>query len=114
MITGVHTMFYSSDVDELRKFIKDKLGFSYFDAGGGWLIFDLPEVKIGCHPSVDRPGKQSGVHEISLYCDDIDATVAELKGKGVVFDGEITKQEYGRVTSFTMPGGVKVDLFQPF
>ena len=27
MIKGVHTMFYSSEAEELRAFIKDKLGF---------------------------------------------------------------------------------------
>ena len=114
MIKGIHNMFYSSEAEELRVFIRDMLGFPFTDAGGGWLIFDPPEVKIGCHPSVDRPGKQSGVHEISFYCDDINATVAELKSRGVVFNGDIIKQEYGLVTSFTMPGNVKADLFQPF
>ena len=29
MIKGVHTMFYSSQVEELRAFIRDKLQFSF-------------------------------------------------------------------------------------
>ena len=51
MITGVHTMFYSSKPDELRAFIRDKLGFAATDVGGGWLIFNLPEADLGCHPT---------------------------------------------------------------
>src|SRR2546425_243274 len=50
MIKGVHTMFYSSKADELRAFFKDKLGFPFTDVGQGWLIFDLPEADLGCHP----------------------------------------------------------------
>ena len=56
MIRGVHTMFYSSDADGLRSFLRDKLGFSFTDVGGGWLIFDLPEAEMGCHPADDRDG----------------------------------------------------------
>ena len=35
MISGVHTMFYTSEPEALRVFIRDKLGFSYTDVGGG-------------------------------------------------------------------------------
>src|SRR5436190_9823865 len=41
MIQGVHTMFYSSRPEELRAFLRDKLGFTFTDVGDGWLIFDL-------------------------------------------------------------------------
>ncbi len=51
MIRGVHTMFCSSEPEKLRAFIRDKLGFPYTDAGEGWLIFDLPEAEMGCHPA---------------------------------------------------------------
>jgi hypothetical protein len=50
MIKGVHTMFYSSEAEELRAFIRDKLQFPFTDSGEGWLIFDLPEADMGCHP----------------------------------------------------------------
>ena len=51
MIRGVHTMFYSSEPEALRAFLRDKLGFPATDVGGGWLIFDLPEADMGCHPA---------------------------------------------------------------
>ena len=113
MITGVHTMFYSSEAAELRKFISEKLGFTSTDVGDGWLIFDLPDAELGIHPT-DYPGHPpSGTHNISFYCDDIHATVADLKARGVSFDSEVSDQGYGLVTRFTMPGGVSVDLYQP-
>ena len=53
MIRGVHTMFYSSEPEALRAFFRDKLSFTAHDVGGGWLIFDLPEADLGCHPAGD-------------------------------------------------------------
>ena len=113
MITGVHTMFYSSKPEELRAFIRDKLGFSYTDVGEGWLIFDLPDAEMGCHPAEAQDGKRSGTHDISFYCDDIKKTVADLKARGVEFTDGIIDAGYGLVTHFKMPGDLEVQLFQP-
>jgi len=38
MIRGVHTMFYTSQPEALRAFLRDKLGFPATDVGGGWLV----------------------------------------------------------------------------
>ena len=113
MIKGVHTMFYSSEPEAVRAFLRDKLGFSYTDVGDGWLIFDLPEAEMGCHPSDESAGARSGTHNISFYCDDIQKTVAELKARGVEFTDQITDQGYGLVTHFKMPGNFGVQLYQP-
>ena len=116
MIKGVHTMFYSSEPEALRAFLRDKLGFSNFcDVGGGWLIFDLPEADMGVHPSDERGehGQPAGTHDISFYCEDIQATIVELKDRGVEFDGEVVDAGFGLATRFTMPGGVRAQLYQP-
>ncbi|HEX9794223.1 MAG TPA: VOC family protein [Planctomycetota bacterium] len=115
MIKGVHTMFYSSQPDELRAFLRDKLGFPFTDVGEGWLIFDLPEADMGCHPAGDPADgdSPSGTHYLSFYCDDLKATVAELRAKGVEFLDEIADAGYGTVIHFRMPGDVKVQLYQP-
>jgi catechol 2,3-dioxygenase-like lactoylglutathione lyase family enzyme len=114
MIRGVHTMFYSSEPDAFRAFLRDKLGFtSYTDVGGGWLIFDLPEADMGCHPADPAEGAPSGTPNISFYCDDVEKTVKELKGKGVEFTAPIADHGYGLVTFFKMPGDINVQLYQP-
>lgn len=116
MIKGMHAMFYSSEQEALRAFLRDKLGFTTFsDVGGGWLIFDMPEADMGVHPSdpTGAAGEPPGTHDISFYCDDVHATVAELKGRGVVFDGEITDAGFGLAIQLQMPGGVRVQLYQP-
>ncbi len=115
MIKGVHTMFYSSEPEALRAFIRDKLEFTFTDVGDGWLIFKLPEADMGCHPSAEKAedGRPSGTHDISFYCDDIEQTVAELKERGVEFTEGVEDAGFGLVTHFNMPGNVRVQLYQP-
>jgi predicted enzyme related to lactoylglutathione lyase len=111
MIQGVHAMFYSSEPEALRAFLRDKLRLPFTDVGEGWLIFDLPSGDLGVHPTEGAP--RSGEHNVSFFCDDIEATVAELRDRGVAFQGGIEDRGYGLVTSFEMPGGVRVELYEP-
>jgi hypothetical protein len=113
MIKGVHAMFYTSQAVALRAFIRDKLGFTCTDVGGGWLIFDVPEAEMGCHPAEESGPKTSGTRDISFYCDDIEQTMVELRSRGVVFTEGITDASYGRFTRFEVPGGFQVQLYQP-
>lgn len=113
MIRGVHSMFYSSQAEALRAFLRDKLGFSATDTGGGWLIFQVPEADMGCHPAEAADGRPSGTHAISFYCDDIEKTVAELTARGVEFTKPVQNQGWGLVTSFRVPGDFELQLYQP-
>jgi hypothetical protein len=112
MIRGLHAMFYSSKADELRAFLKDKLGLNATDVGGGWLIFDAPEADLGVHPT-DGKEPPSGTADISFYCDDISQTVSEFKSRGVEFTEDVSDHGYGLVTHFKVPGDFVVQLYQP-
>lgn len=111
MIRGLHGLFYSSEPEQMRAFLRDKLRLPHTDVGGGWLIFDLPEADLGVHP-VDA-STPAGTHDVSFYCDDIAGTVAELRARGVEFKMDPADHGYGYVTYFTMPGGVEVQLYEP-
>jgi catechol 2,3-dioxygenase-like lactoylglutathione lyase family enzyme len=115
MIQGVHTMFYTSEAEALRAFIRDKLGFPYIDAGDGWLIFDLPRADMGCHPTdtADPKAPPSGTADISFFCDDIEGTIRELQEKGVEFTEAVKDVGYARSTRFRVPGGFTVQLYEP-
>ena len=112
MIRGMHGMFYSSQAEALRAFLRDKLGLSGTDVGEGWLIFDAPEADLGVHPT-EGSEVPSGTPSISFYCDDIEQTVAELKAKGVEFTQGVEDQGYGLVTFFKVPGDFQIQLYQP-
>jgi hypothetical protein len=112
MIRGLHAMFYSSQAEELRAFLRDKLRLPSTDVGAGWLIFDPPESDLGVHPT-DGEQVASGTADISFYCDDIEGTVRELRARGVQFVDGIADQGYGLVTHFSVPGGFKIQLYEP-
>ena len=86
--------------------LRDTFGWTNVDAGGGWLIFALPPAEVAVHPSDDA------AQGLSLMCDDLGATMAELADKGVEFKGEPHDERWGRVTTMVLPGGVEVLLYQ--
>ena len=107
MITGAHILLYTPEAEALRGVLRDVMGWSYVDAHDGWLIFALPPAELAVHPG-DSPR-----HELSLMCDDIHATVAELREKGVEFRGEPKAAGFGIQVTMVLPGGVEVMLYQP-
>jgi predicted enzyme related to lactoylglutathione lyase len=117
MITAVHTLVYADDADAARAFFRDVLGWANVDAHGGWLIFKTGPSELGVHPAASEPGGQDWSarqhHEISLMCDDITATVAELTAKGAEFTQEITQARFGQMTRLRIPGAGEMTLYQP-
>lgn len=133
MITAVHTLVYSDDPTATRAFFKDVLQWPFVsegrqgDGGSGqdsgsadpaeWLIFRTGASELGVHPtSWEHEGQQGGApthHEITLMCDDLDATVAELTGRGAVFRDEPTDMGFGRGVMLQVPGADDLLLYQP-
>jgi catechol 2,3-dioxygenase-like lactoylglutathione lyase family enzyme len=116
MINGFHTLIYSDDADTTRAFFRDVLDWPWLDAHGGWLIFKTPPSELGVHPTQGENFEQLSrvpYHAASLMCDDIEATVAELRAKGVEVADRIEDQGYGLVTSITVPGAGWMQLYQP-
>jgi len=108
VITGVHALIYSQQAEAVRAFLRDTLGWSHVDSGDGWLIFAMPPAEIAVHPT---EGQLST--ELYLMCDDIGATVEELRAKGVRFEGAVEDQGWGRLTMIRLPDGSKLGLYQP-
>ena len=107
MIAGAHTIVYADDADAARAFFRDVLGFEAVDAGDGWLIFALPPGELAVHPGSD------GGHELFFMCHDIEATVDELRGRGVEFASPVSDEGWGLLTRFRVPGAGEIGLYQP-
>ena len=112
-IVGAHMLLYTPEADALRAMLRDVFRFKSVDAGGGWLIFALPPAELGVHPSGDPANKSASVHQLSFMCDDIAATIEELKSRGVHFDSGSREEEFGIVAMMSLPGNVKVMLYEP-
>jgi hypothetical protein len=106
-ITGAHVVLYSPEADALRRVLRDVFGWDHVDAGDGWLIFALPPAEVGVHPGA-RPS-----HELTLMCDDLDATMAVLRGKGIEFRGEPQAAGFGVTVTMMLPGDLEMMLYQP-
>jgi len=107
MITGAHIVIYTKDPEADRAFFRDVLKFSSVDAGHGWLIFAMPAAEAAFHDS-----DQNGHHELFLMCDDIAATLQDLKSKKVKVSGVI-QQRWGKLATLTLPGGGNVGIYEP-
>jgi predicted enzyme related to lactoylglutathione lyase len=108
MITGVHAIIYSPAAEEVRTFFRDVLEFPSVDAGQGWLIFALPPAELAAHPT-----EGTSSHELYLMCDDIHATIDELKRKGADIAGPVADRGWGLLTTLTLPGGTELGLYEP-
>ena len=107
LINGAHVIIGSNDPDADRAFLRDVLGLESVDAGGGWLIFGLPPAEVAVHPG------ESDWQQLYLMCDDLEATLEELRGKGVHVKPEIQQQRWGRLATIVLPGGGELSIYQP-
>jgi catechol 2,3-dioxygenase-like lactoylglutathione lyase family enzyme len=109
MIAGAHTILFAPDADAARGFLRDVLELDAVDAGGGWLIFALPPGEIACHPAEGGPAST----ELYLMCEDVEAARAELEGRGVEFTAPVSKEAWGLLTRFRVPGYGELGLYEP-
>jgi predicted enzyme related to lactoylglutathione lyase len=105
---GLHAIIYSTAPDKDRQFFTDVLGLSSVDAGGGWLIFTLPPAELAVHP--DETG---GRAELYFMCEDIEATLAALRQKGVKVLGEVSEQRWGLLATIGLPSGAALGVYEP-
>ena len=110
MITAVHALLYADDADQARAFFRDVLDWPAVDAGGGWLIFKTGPSELGVHPTDHGLGQH---HQISLMCDDLEATVADLRAKGVEITQDVRDDGFGLTAMFAVPGGGEMMVYQP-
>jgi hypothetical protein len=108
MIIGAHVLIYSGSDERDRAFFRDVLGFSSVDAGRGWLIFALPPAELAVHPA---EGDEH--HELYLMCDNLEATMKQLNGKGAEFPLPVKTERWGRVTSLKLPSGALLGIYEP-
>jgi hypothetical protein len=111
MITGAHAIIYSSEADEVRTFISDKLGLSGVDIGGGWKVFAMPPTELAVHPI--EGDDLSGRVELYLLCDDVNATIKEFENKGVQVIQPVRDEGWGLLTALRLPGGAEIGLYEP-
>ena len=107
MISGAHSIIYSSNPDADRAFLRDVLKLPHVDVGGGWLIFGLPPAEVAVHPS-----DGNDVHELYLMSDDIEGFAGEMAAHGIGC-GPVLDRGWGLLVELSLPGGGKLGVYQP-
>ena len=108
MITGMHAIVFSAQAKEVRAFFADVLGMPSEDAGGGWSIFALPPAELAVHPA-----EGATRHELYLMCDDIQATLSELREKGAEVAQDVSDQGWGLLATIRLPDGSELPIYEP-
>ena len=112
-ITGAHMLFYTSEPEKVRAIFRDVFKWKTVDVGDGWLIFRMPPAELGIHPA-EGPTYEGGMrHQITLMCDDLTATMADLRSKGIAVLGEPKDEGWGITVMLGLPGDVEVMLYEP-
>lgn len=107
MINGAHIVIYTKNPEADRAFFRDVFKFSSVDAGHNWLIFAMPPLEAAFHDS-----ENNDQHELYLMCDDIAATLEDLKSKNVKVS-DVSERPWGKVATFTLAGGGKIGVYEP-
>ena len=120
MITACHTLIYSDDADATRAFFRDVLKLPHVEDAGsgiGWLIFRTGPSELGVHPTRSehegRVFESPRQHLVSLQCDDVETTKAELEARGAVFTSSIADEGYGLATTVAVPGADDLMIYEP-
>ena len=113
-------LIYSDDPEATRAFLRDVLGWpsvGQSPSEGSWPIFATGPSEMGVHPTrVEWEGQvmeSSRHHEISLMCDDVEATRAELEAKGATFSSPVVDRGFGLTTMLDVPGADPILLYEP-
>lgn len=116
-------MIYSDDAPATRAFLRDVLQWPFVVMGDdesdpdAWLIFRTGPSEMGVHPTYyaweGKEFRHPRHHSISLMCDDISATMAELANRGATFAGEVEDRGYGLCVMLEVPGADPIQLYQP-
>ncbi len=115
MLTGFsHVMLYVKDLDRAAKFYTSNLGFKVkFLAPPhyGSLVHDAMKFRLDLHPASGKGTSVVGGSPLVYFtCDDIDRTIADLRGKGIVAEDPRSESGSPRFSSFRDSEGNELGL----
>jgi len=126
MITAVHNLIYSDDAAATRAFFRDVVRWPFVADDGSlrggtasaeaWLIFGTGPSEVGVHPTRGPEGSSWSSprhHAMSLLCDDLGGTMAELASRGATFTAEPVDRGFGLCVMLTVPGADDIMLYEP-
>jgi predicted enzyme related to lactoylglutathione lyase len=114
MVSGVAAVWVPvSDMSRAVAFYRDTLGLDVTETDSDWSEVDANGLLIGLNAREDSTSADGGAVISFQPDDDLDSEVADLKGKGVVFTGDVSDHEWGRIAPFKDSEGNDLQLYSP-
>ena len=108
MIIGTHVVLSSKDPGADHAFFRDVFELSSIAAGGGYVIFGLPESEASVHQTDGEVPR----HELYFLCDDVAAFVADMRKRDVECS-DVTDAGCGKIVEIKLPSGAPLHVYQP-
>ena len=110
MVKGVANVWVPvQDIERALDFYQNTLDFSVIKHDGPWAEVDANGLN-----SREPQGSQAGGPVITFQPEaGLEATVKNLKGKGVEVPAEISEHDWGRVATFKDSEGNNLQLYEP-
>ena len=102
----------SHDPGRSGAFYRDVFGWSLRTNGEGGLSFDDSTGQVSGTWVTDRPPAREHNLEVHIMVDDLDTTIAAIRGAGGTIDSADIHTETERWAVFTDPDGNKLGIYQ--
>ena len=108
LVNGAHAILCSADAEATRAALAKVLGKPVGGCGRRLVDLRAAPAELAVHPA-----EEGGRAELYLLCDEVVATVANLRAEGIEVARPISDHGWGLLTAITLPGGVELGLYQP-
>lgn len=105
-----YVVVFTHDMDRMRQFYARGLGLVTGWSSVHWTDFNTRGAALALHP---RPAEERREVQLLFNVPDLAAEMAALRGRGVVFDGDVREEDHGSFAQLRDPDGVSLCLAQP-
>ncbi len=115
MLKGVANIWMPvQDIERAVDFYENTLGLPVVKRDGPWAEVDANGVRVGLNGREPGGTETEGGPVLTFQSEgNLEETVDELKGRGVVFPAEISEHDWGRLATFQDTEGNDLQLYEP-
>ncbi|PZF55531.1 hypothetical protein DEJ23_11470 [Curtobacterium sp. MCSS17_008] len=115
MASGVAAVWVPvSDMQRAVAFYRDALGLTVASESDDWSEIDANGLRIGLNGRESASPSDGGGAVVSFQPDGaIEDEVADLRSRGVEFEGEVSEHPWGKIIPFKDSEGNDLQLYSP-
>ena len=115
MLKGVANIWMPvQNIERAVDFYENTLGLPVVKRDGPWAEVDANGVRVGLNGREPGGTEAEGGPVLTFQSEgNLEETVDELKGRGVVFPAEISEHDWGRLATFQDTEGNDLQLYEP-